>query len=202
MKCRCSVLFSSAFLLLTSFSATAQTSPASPAAASPQAPKPITDPSVQSAIVEAVEHDRKRFGGKTPVPATLIGVWDSQGHSFIRALGDADLEKKVPVTPADHFRIGSNTKTFVVSVLLQLVAEKKLSLDDPLSRFSLGVTIPNGENITVRQLCEMRSGLFEGYDTPEFKKLNMTVPKDFNPGMIVAWAMKQKPSFPPGKGYQ
>ena len=162
----------------------------------------IADSSVQSAIIEAVENDRKRFGGKTPIPATLIGVWDSEGHSFIRALGYSDLEKKVPLTPDDHFRIGSNTKTFVVSVLLQLVAEKKLSLDDPLSRFSLGVTIPNGENITVRQLCEMRSGLFEGYDTPEFKKLDMKVPKDFNPGMIVAWAMKQKPSFPPGKGYQ
>jgi CubicO group peptidase (beta-lactamase class C family) len=48
----------------------------------------------------------------------------------------------VPLTSADHFRIGSNTKTFVISVLLQLVAEKKLSLDDPLNRFSLGVTIP------------------------------------------------------------
>ena len=150
----------------------------------------------------AVENDRKRFGGHTPVPATLIGVWDGKGHSFIRAFGDADLEKKVPLTPADHFRIGSNTKTFVVSVLLQLVAEKKLSLDDPLSRFSLGVTIPNAEGITVRELCNMRSGLFEAFDTPEFAKLNMKVPKDFDPKTLVAWAMKQKPYFPPGKGYQ
>jgi len=167
-----------------------------------QAAHSITDPSVQSAIVEAVENDRKQFGGKTPIPATLIGVWDAKGGSFIRAFGYSDLEKKVPLTPVDHFRIGSNTKTFVISVLLQLVAEKKLSLDDPLSRFSLGVTIPNAENITVRELCEMRSGLFEGYDTPEFKKLNMKVPKDFNPRIIVGWAMKQKPYFPPGKGYQ
>ena len=187
------------FILLTLFvrSTSAQT-PQAPAQALPS----ITSPSVQSAIVEAVENDRKRFGGKTPIPATLIGIWDAKGHNFIRAFGYSDLEKKVPLTPDDHFRIGSNTKTFVVSVLLQLVAEKKLSLDDPLSRFSLGVNIPNGENITVRELCEMRSGLFEGYDTPEFKKLNMKVPKDFNPAMIVAWAMKQKPSFPPGKGYQ
>jgi CubicO group peptidase (beta-lactamase class C family) len=61
--------------------------------------------------VAAVENDRKRFGGNTPVPATLIGVWDSKGNSFIRAFGYSDLEKKVPLTPADHFRIGSNTKT-------------------------------------------------------------------------------------------
>src|SRR5258708_38920879 len=127
----------------------------------------VTDPSIQSAVVAAVEKDRKRFGGTKPIPATLIGVWDAKGGSFIRAFGSADLEKKVPLTPADHFRIGSDTKTFVISVLLQLVGEKKLSLDDPLSRFQLGVTIPNAEGITVRELCDMRSGLFEAYDTPE-----------------------------------
>jgi len=175
--------------------------PPVPAPKSAQAAPSVADASVQSEIVAAVENDRKRFGGKTPVPATLIGVWDAKGGSFIRAFGDADLEKKVPLTSADHFRIGSNTKTFVISVLLQLVAEKKLSLDDPLSRFSLGVTIPNAENVTVRELCNMRSGLFEAFDTPEFVKLNMKVPKDFDPKTLVAWAMKQKPYFPPGKGY-
>ena len=192
-----SILTSCFFLIFSSASALTSPSPDSA-----QVALSVTSPSVQNAIVTVVEDDRKRFGGHTPIPATLIGVWDSKGGSFIRAFGYADLEKKVPLTPADHFRIGSNTKTFVISVLLQLVGEKKLSLDDPLSRFSLGVTIPNAENITVRQLCQMRSGLFEGYDTPEFEKLNMKVPKDFNPRMIVAWAMKQKPYFPPGKGYQ
>jgi D-alanyl-D-alanine carboxypeptidase len=170
-------------------------------ATSSQAMPSVTDPTVQAAIVAAVEQDRKRFGGNTPVPATLIGVWDDKGGSFIRALGYSDLEKKLPLTPVDHFRIGSNTKTFVISVLLQLVAEKKLTLDDPLSRFSLGVTIPNGENITVRELCNMRSGLFEGYDTPQFAQLNWKVPKDFNPRMLVGWAMKQKPYFAPGTAY-
>jgi len=174
----------------------------SPIPESPKALPSVADPSVQSAIVAAVEDDRKRFGGHEPVPATLIGVWDAKGGSFIRAFGYSDLENKVPLTPADHFRIGSNTKTFVISVLLQLVAEKKLSLDDPLSRFSPGVTIPNGENITVRELCNMRSGLFEAYDTAQFAQLNMKVPKDFDPKTLVEWAMKQKPYFPPGKGYQ
>src|SRR5256714_106036 len=46
------------------------------------------------------------------------------------------------------------------------------------------------------------SGLFEAYATPEFAALNMKVPKDFNPRTLVAWAMQQKPYFPPGKGYR
>ncbi len=157
--------------------------------------------SVQSAIVATVEKDRKIYGGRTPLPAVLIGVWDGDGGSFVHAFGYADLATKRPLTPADHFRIGSNTKTFVVSVILQLIAEKKLSLDDPVSRFSLGITIPNGNHITVRELCNMRSGLFEVFNTPQFARLNMRVPKNYDPRTVVAWAVQQKPYFPPGKGY-
>src|SRR5206468_5800576 len=99
--------------------------PPVPIPESTQAAPSVASPSVQSEIVAAVEKDRKRYGGHTPVPATLIGVWDAKGGSFIRAFGDADLEKNVPLTPADHFRIGSNTKTFVISVLLPVCSRKK-----------------------------------------------------------------------------
>ncbi|HTA37652.1 MAG TPA: serine hydrolase domain-containing protein [Candidatus Acidoferrales bacterium] len=156
---------------------------------------------MQAAITSAVEKDRTRFGGREPLPAVLVGVWDGNGGSFVHAFGYADLAKKTPLTSADHFRIGSNTKTFVVSVILQLIAEGKLSLDDPVNRFSLGVTIPSGDAITVRELANMRSGLFEAYDTPQFAKLNMKVPKDFNPRTLVEWAVQQKPYFAPGKGW-
>ena len=95
MKRRSFTLLTSSFLLLT-FLAHATAAETSPSEASAQAAPSVADPAVQSAIVAAVENDRKRFGGNTPVPATLIGVWDGKGHSFIRAFGDADLEKKVP----------------------------------------------------------------------------------------------------------
>src|SRR5436190_15927970 len=177
------------YVLLLTFSAIvlnarAAATETSPTPNSTQAAQSVADPSVQAAIVAAVENDRKRYGGRTPVPATLIGIWDSKGDSFIRAFGDADLKNNVPLTPADHFRIGSNTKTFVISVLLQLVGEKKLSLDDPLSRFPLGVTIPNAEGITVRELCDMRSGLFEAYGTPPLAALNTKGPGKLRPAHV------------------
>jgi D-alanyl-D-alanine carboxypeptidase len=161
----------------------------------------LASPAVQSAIAAAVQHDRVRYGGNTPVPAAVIGVWDGSGHSYVRTFGDADLARKIHMTTNDHFRVGSNTKTFVVSVLLQLVSEKKLSLDDPLSRFELGVSVPNAAHITVRELCDMRSGLYEAFDTPQFDQLNWKVPKNFNPQMLVAWAIRHKPYFPPNAGY-
>lgn len=162
----------------------------------------LSSPSVQSSITAAIERDRKRYGGRTPIPATIVGVWDAGGHGYVRTFGYSDLANQVPVTTADHFRIGSNTKTFVVAVLLQLVGEKKLSLDDPLSRFDLGIAVPNAEHITVRELCNMRSGLYEAYDTPQFAKLNWKVPPGFNPRLLVGWAVRQKPYFAPNQGYR
>ena len=61
------------------------------------------------------------------------------------------------------------------------------------------MSIPNAEGITVGELCNMRSGLFEAYGTPEFAQLNMKVPKDFNPRTLVEWAMKQKTILSPRK---
>ena len=58
-----------------------------------------------------------------------------------------------------HFRIGSVTKTFVTTAALRLADKPNpvLRLDDPVSKFVNFV--PNGNNITVRQLGNMTSGL-------------------------------------------
>lgn len=160
------------------------------------------DPKVQAAIDAAVAKNRKLYGGNTPVPAVLVGVWDGSGKIYVRGFGDADIATHRALTPADHFRIGSNTKTFVISVLLQLIDEGKLSLDDPLSKFDLGVKIPNAEQITVRQMCQMRSGLFEAYDSPEFDGMDVKPNTQFDPRTLIAWAVKQKPYFAPGAGYR
>jgi D-alanyl-D-alanine carboxypeptidase len=160
-----------------------------------------SSPATQASIAAVVEKDRARFGGKTPVPGVLIGVWDGAGGSYIHGFGYADLASGRRLTPADHFRIGSNTKTFIVTVLLQLVDAGKLKLDDPISNFSLGIDIPNGRNITVRELCDMRSGLFEAYDVPEFDKMDVTGATKFDSRTVIKWALAQKPYFPPNAGY-
>lgn len=59
--------------------------------------------------------------------------------------------------PDFYSRIGSVTKTFTVTAILQLVDQGKLELDDPISRYIAGV--PSGDRITLRELAQMRSGL-------------------------------------------
>jgi len=162
----------------------------------------LSSAAVQAAIIAAVEKERAAYGGRTPVPAVLVGIWDTAGGSYVHPFGYADLSARRPLTTADHFRIGSNTKTFVISVLLQLVDEGKLSLDDPLSKFDVGVKVPNADHITVREMCQMRSGLFEAFDTPQFEHMNVTGNMVFDPRTVIGWAVKQKPYFPPGQGYR
>jgi D-alanyl-D-alanine carboxypeptidase len=61
------------------------------------------------------------------------------------------------MSPGVHHRIGSVTKTFTVSLLLQAAADGLLSLDDTVDRYVDGV--PNGDSITLRQMANMTSGI-------------------------------------------
>jgi len=69
----------------------------------------------------------------------------------------ADLASEEPMSADMHQRIGSVTKTFTVSLLLQAAAEGLLSLDDTIDRYIEGV--PNGNEITLRQMVNMTSGI-------------------------------------------
>ena len=63
----------------------------------------VAQPSVRSAIVSVVEKDRKKYGGRTPLPAVLVGIWQRNGARYVLAFGYDDLAKKRPLSPHDHF---------------------------------------------------------------------------------------------------
>ena len=77
---------------------------------------------------------------------------------YAGARGLADLEAHRPITPDTAFRLGSITKQFTAAVILQLVAEGKIGLDDPLSRYFPDFPQP-GAGATVRQLLNHSSGV-------------------------------------------
>jgi D-alanyl-D-alanine carboxypeptidase len=74
--------------------------------------------------------------------------------------GTNQVGSSIPAAVSSRFRIGSVTKTFVATVVLQLVDEGRLALDDPLARHLPGI-VPNGTAITVRQILNHTSGLFD-----------------------------------------
>jgi D-alanyl-D-alanine carboxypeptidase len=159
-------------------------------------------PATEKAFDDAVAKELKAFGGAQPapgsVPGAVVGVWVPGRGAYVRAVGYSNLSPQQPMALDDKFRVGSNTKTFVITVLLQLVDEHKLSLDDPVSKFDIGVKIPNGEHITVRELCQMRSGLIDAYNAPQYDNLQLTPETKLTPRELIATAVSNPPLFPPG----
>ena len=89
-------------------------------------------------------------------PGEVLGVWQ-QGHGgFVGTIGAASLGSNAPIRARDHFRIGSVTKTFTATVILQLVQRGDLRLSDHVDRFLHG--IPGGKHVTVKRLLNQTSG--------------------------------------------
>ena len=68
----------------------------------------------------------------------------------------------------DHVRIASVTKTFTAVTVLRLVDRGRLGLGDRLNRFVKG--IPNGREITVRQILGMTSGVYDFTSDKRFSR--------------------------------
>ena len=158
-------------------------------------------PDLQKAIAAAVAKELTKYGAAQPVPGAAIGVWVPGKGEFVRGIGFARLSPPAGMSRDDLFRIGSNTKTFVATVLLQLVDENKLRLDDTIARFDLGLAVPNEKTITLRQLAEMRSGIIDMYSVPGVQEEGMAVWGRRTPRQWVALAAKQPPLFAPGAKY-
>lgn len=117
---------------------------------------------------------------------------------YHKAFGLNDVAGKKPLDPGMVFRIGSVTKQFTASAILQLVAAGKISLQDEITRF-----IPDyptqGKKITVEQLLNHTSGV-QSYTemeewTPEIQK------KDFTPAGLVDFFKNKPMQFEPGTQY-
>ncbi|AMM91693.1 D-alanyl-D-alanine carboxypeptidase [Peribacillus simplex] len=121
------------------------------------------------------------------------------GKTWSYAAGIADLSTKKPMKTDFRFRIGSVTKTFIATVLLQLAGENRLNLDDSIEKWLPGVIQGNGydsNQITIRQILNHTSGIADyikskdfdikdtkkSYTAEEFVKMGVSLPPDFAPG--------------------
>ena len=95
-------------------------------------------------------------------PAALAAVSDSKGESAGVAVGKGNLETGQAPPMDGEVRVGSNTKTFVAVVVMQMVQEGKVGLDEPIETYLPGLIKGegiDGSKITVRQLLQHTSGL-------------------------------------------
>lgn len=123
------------------------------------------------------------------------------------AAGLADKATGERARPGHRFRIASNTKAFVATVLLQLQGEGRLSLDDSVETWLPGVVRGNGNDgsaITVRQLLNHTSGIYDptrepGFFAPYLEQHDRD--HVYNPREVIARAVRHEPDFAPGTGW-
>src|SRR5262249_50726684 len=94
---------------------------------------------------------------RASVPGAIVGIWQDGRAPYVKAFGVSDTATGQPMTTDMYMYVGSNSKAFTATAILMLAEQGKLGLDDPIDRYVKGV--PNGDQITLRQLAQMRSGL-------------------------------------------
>ncbi|MFJ2371258.1 serine hydrolase domain-containing protein [Streptomyces sp. NPDC087769] len=161
----------------------ALTQPASASAASTGQ----TDP-VQQSLNALVRDDG--------MPAALASVKNHDGRTRTYTAGLGDLATHAPVPVDGQVRIGSNTKTFVAVVVLQLVGEGKIALDADIDTYLPGLVRGkgiDGRRITVRQLLQQTSGL------PNYTNYLGDDVRYYTPRELLATALRHPADFDPGE---
>ncbi|MFC7826111.1 serine hydrolase domain-containing protein [Streptomyces sp. NPDC057375] len=160
-------------------------------------------------------HDATRRALKAAVADGVPGVTATarDGHrTWSRTEGVGDLRTGEPRSERDRYRVGSITKTFVATVVLQLEAEGRLSLDDTVDEWLPGVVEGNGnhgDRITLRQLLNHTSGIYNYTADEEFARTHFA--RDgflehrydtVTPRQLVAIATAHEPDFAPGTDWR
>lgn len=166
----------------------AQAAPANPATALPAPDLEALQAALQNTLAAGAPGAMARISGVDGVQTKTAGVRDK--------VSGAAMDTRA------RFRIGSVTKTFSSVVLLQLVAEKKIELDQPVNHYLPGL-LPD-DRITVRHLMTHRSGLSD-YTNAMF---NDTVPgfesvrnKVFSYQELLQLSLKEPRTTEPGAAY-
>jgi D-alanyl-D-alanine carboxypeptidase len=117
----------------------------------------------------------------------------------VRHFGTDDIQTGSPFAVGDHIRIASITKTFTATAVLQLVDRHRIKLSDHLSSFVKG--IPYGDDITIKEMLNMTSGIYDFTDDAQFLARYSADP--LTPGAdrtALEIIRRNKPSFVPGTG--
>ncbi|MBX7466647.1 beta-lactamase family protein [Streptomyces sp. MAG02] len=159
-----------------------------------------TRPSDTGRLVQR-DADALRDTGVTGVAVRL----DTPHGTVTARSGVGDLVTHRPVPNDGFLRLGSTTKTFVATVMLQLVGEKRISLDQTVGQLLPGVVSGNGNDgrtITVRDLLQHTSGLsdyvYDVFPEPSAQTYFANRWRSYRPEELVALAMRHQSDFPAG----
>ncbi|MFF4847944.1 serine hydrolase domain-containing protein [Streptomyces sp. NPDC001194] len=153
-------------------------------------------PQLTPAVARQLDDAVLKVMSQAKIPGVMVSLSAPGKGSYVRAFGVADKATGRPIATDMYMRIGSETKTFTVTALLQLVDQGKVKLDDPIGKYVSGV--PNGDRITLRELAGMRSGLYNySEDEDFFKALTSNPRRPFTPQELLGYSFKHPVLFEP-----
>jgi D-alanyl-D-alanine carboxypeptidase len=142
----------------------------------------------------------KKSFEESGAPGAVVAVRTPEGI-WVGTIGVADRASKRPMQSDMHQRIGSVTKTFTVSLLLQAQAKGLLSLDDTICQYVKGV--PNGDSITLRQMTNMTSGIASYTLNEKWQDEVFSDPERiWTPKELAQVGIEDSPEFDPGTQFQ
>jgi len=117
------------------------------------------DKAKMDSFIKKIEKYEKGMGS--------ISIFNNGNEVYQNSFGFVDIEKNIRATKDTKYRIGSVSKTFTATIIMQLIDENKLSLEIKLAEFY--PEIPNANEITIEQLLRHRSGLYNITDSEDFQ---------------------------------
>ncbi len=155
----------------------------------------ILTPRIRRELKNILNDSAKKYG----TPGMMIGVW-AGSEEWIGENGLANTASQDKMRATHQTRIGSITKTFTGTVILQLADEGKLSLYDSLAKYC--PNIPDSKKISIRQLLTMTSGI---HSYTEIQRIDDEIAEDkfrvWTHEELVKAAVSSGPDFSPGKSF-
>ena len=138
-------------------------------------------------------------------PAVVLYTRGQETGEQIFARGIANQERDTAVRTVSHFRIGGITKSFISTLVVQMVEEGELSLDDNLGILvmpDIAAGIPNSDEITVRMMLNMTSGIADYRDNPAFwEAVRAQEKRGWQPEELIPFAYDLEPTNAPGEAF-
>ncbi|MBX7466875.1 serine hydrolase domain-containing protein [Streptomyces sp. NPDC056132] len=173
--------------------------PAEAAAAPPAAPAPSRVTAAAPGSVRLAELAEQAVAAGAP--GVVVRVDDGRGRPVEIARQARWTVPDGELTASDRVRMGSNSKTMVATLVLQLVAEHRLALGDPVEKWLPGL-VPHGRSLTLRMLLQHTSGLFNYLDDPGvLRSFTGQDSHRWTPVELLTAGVRHSPLFAPGERF-
>ncbi len=169
--------------------------PGQPVRAPIEAPAAAAAGSLPGAVVAGIDSIVEAPLGEGRIAGASVAVGRAGRLVFAKGYGLADRENAVAVTPASVFEVGSVTKQFTATSILQLVAQGKVGLDDELTKY-LPDYPEQGHHVTIRELLHHTSGI-KSYTS--LKRFGAEMTRDLPHDSLVAMFDTVAFDFDPGQ---